>query len=77
MAAAAHVEVSVFVVRAFAKIREMIGAHKALNEKLIQLKRRISGHDQEIRALVGALRQLTTPPETSAIRIGFGREQEK
>ena len=46
------IEVSVYVVRAFVKLREMLRTHKELAQKLSELEKRIEGHDQEIMALI-------------------------
>ena len=40
------IEVSVFVVRAFVKLREMLGAHRDLTGKLTELENRVEAHDQ-------------------------------
>ena len=73
------VEVSVYVVRAFIKLRETIVANKGIARKLVQIERRLAGHDQEIRGLVVAIRELMTPtPPPKRRRIGFlseGNEQ--
>jgi len=42
------VEVSVFVVRAFVKLRHLALSHKALAAKLDELERKVSGHDDAI-----------------------------
>ena len=55
------VEVSVHVVRAFVRLREMMSANKALAAKLDELDRRVSGHDETIRSLVQVIRQLMDP----------------
>jgi hypothetical protein len=66
------VDVSVFVVRAFVKLRELARAHKELAVKLDELERKVAGHDEAIRSLVGAIRQLMSPSEpTPRRRIGF------
>jgi ORF6N domain-containing protein len=65
------IEVSVYVVRAFVKLREMVGTHKELGRKLAELQRRIQEHDEEITDLFEAIRQLMEPPEKSKKRIGF------
>jgi hypothetical protein len=67
------VEVSVFVVRAFVKLRQLALAHKELAAKLDQLEKKVVGHDDAIRQLVVAIRQLMTPPAPSPrrSRIGF------
>ncbi|HQU46585.1 MAG TPA: ORF6N domain-containing protein [Pirellulales bacterium] len=66
------VEVSVFVVRAFVKLREWALAHKELAVKLAELEQRVGVHDDAIRQLVSAIRQLMAPPpEKPKRRIGF------
>jgi hypothetical protein len=71
------VEVSVFVVRAFVKLRHLALTHAELAAKLAGLERTVSGHDDTIRQLVVAIRQLMAPPpEKPKRRIGFGRHAE-
>ena len=45
------IEVSVYVVRAFVKVREVLGAHSELAQKLTELERRVESHDTHIRSL--------------------------
>jgi hypothetical protein len=71
------VEVSVFVVRAFVKLRRWLADHKELSGKLTELERKVAGHDDAIRQLVAAIRQLMAPPpDTKRGKIGFAREKE-
>ena len=65
------VEVSVFVVRAFVKLREKLSAHKKLAQKLTELERKIETHDERIQSLFDAIRQLMAPVEPPRRRIGF------
>ena len=65
------VEVSVYVVRAFVKLRELLGTHKKLAQKLAQLERRVESHDDHIHSLFEAIRQLMEPPTSRSRRIGF------
>src|SRR4030066_486993 len=67
------VRMSVFVVRAFVKLREMLSTHKELAHKLVELERKLQNHDQSIRSMVVAIRQLMAPPESEPPkrRIGF------
>jgi hypothetical protein len=65
------IEVSVYVVRAFVKVREVLGAHSELAQKLTELERRVESHDTHIRSLFDAIRQLMEPPTTKSRRIGF------
>ncbi|MBC7604997.1 MAG: ORF6N domain-containing protein, partial [Ramlibacter sp.] len=39
------VEMSVYVVRAFVQLREVLSSHKALTQKLDELERRVTHHD--------------------------------
>ena len=65
-------EVSVFVVRAFVRLREMVATNKDLTKKLDELERRVSHHDEAITSIVKAIRELATPTETKPRRrIGF------
>lgn len=68
------VKVSIQVVRAFVKVREMLAGHKELAEKLSVLEKRLDAHDMDIRNLVVAIRQLMTPPSKSKKQIGFKTE---
>lgn len=71
------VKVSVYVVRAFVKLREMLATHKQLSARLDELERKLQGHDRAILALVRAIRQLMSPPEEPRRKpIGFASELE-
>jgi phage regulator Rha-like protein len=65
------IQVSVYVVRAFLKLREIVSNHKELAGKLTELEQRVEVHDDEITALFEAIRQLMEPPGGSGKRIGF------
>lgn len=72
------VEVSVFVVRAFVKLREIALSHKELAKKLTELENKVGKHDEAIREVIAAIRQLMAPPITPKPkrRIGFNRPEE-
>jgi hypothetical protein len=72
------VEVGVYVVRAFVKLRQFVATHKELAQKLAELEQRVDGHDDAIRQLIEAIRQLMSPPPEPKRRgrIGFGREND-
>lgn len=66
------VQMSVHVVRAFVRLREMVAANKELAKKLHELERRVSHHDDAITSIVKAIRELATPPKPPPRRrIGF------
>ncbi len=66
------IEVSVFVVRAFVKLREVVTGHKELARKIEILERKLGDHDEQIIALVEAIKQLMNPkPPPKKRRIGY------
>ena len=70
------VQASIQVVRAFVKLREMLSSNKELAHKLTLLENRIEKHDEEIKAIFGAIRQLMTPAVPKKGKIGFGRDKD-
>ena len=64
-------ETSVFVVRAFVHLREMLDSNRKLADKMAELERRIVTHDEEIQVIFEAIRQLLSPQKTMQRQIGF------
>jgi hypothetical protein len=66
-------EMSVFVVRAFVRMREVIAGNAALQSKLNELERKVSSHDESIAEIVSAIRELINPTESADPKreIGF------
>jgi phage regulator Rha-like protein len=64
-------EMSLFVVRAFIRMREALAANQQIIAKLSELERKVEGHDSDIQDLIEAIRQLMEPPPASNRRIGF------
>jgi hypothetical protein len=66
------IQMSVFVVRAFIKLREMLGANLELARKFGELEARAGGHDDQIAEIIEAIRELMSPPaEEPKKEIGF------
>ena len=65
------IEVNIAIMRVFVRLREMMGTHKELAFKLVELEERLEGHDEQIRSIFEAIRQLMTPLEPPRKRIGF------
>lgn len=65
------IEVSVWVVRAFIRLRTVLSASIELARALAAIERRLDGHDEHIRSLCSALRRLMTPPEPTRAPMGF------
>jgi hypothetical protein len=82
------IEVSVYVVRAFMRLRETLAAHKDLAKTLQQLEKKTEAltlqHDTlaantraQLKQVFDALRALMTPPEPRKRPIGFVTSKEK
>src|SRR3984957_8426787 len=60
------IEMSVYVVRAFVQLREMLASNKELARRFAQLETRLdkklTPHDEAIAAILSAIRQLMHPP---------------
>lgn len=67
------VEMSVFVVRAFVRLRDLAGTHAEIARQLELLERRVTTHDRSLERLFAALRQLLEPASRTARTIGFQR----
>jgi hypothetical protein len=82
------VEVSVYVVRAFVRLRELVGSHRELATRLDELEHKTEAlamsHDtfsrntrNQLKQVFDALRELMTPPDPPRRPIGFVTPQEK
>lgn len=66
------VETSVFVVRAFVRLRDLARTHAELARRLTALERRVTAHDADLKQVFAALRQLLEPPQARPNRrIGY------
>lgn len=68
-------EMSVFVVRAFVRLRDLARTHADLAQQLAALERRVTGHDEDLNQVLGALRQMLEPPVKARKSIGFGSKE--
>lgn len=65
------IQMSIFVVRAFVRMREALAANQQIIAKLAAIERRLERHDTDIQDLVEAIRALMVPPERNRRPIGF------
>jgi len=65
------IEMSIFVVRAFVRMREALAMDQKIMGKLADLERRLEGHDAGIQELVDAIQELMVLPPASSRSIGF------
>ena len=77
------VQMSIFVVRAFIKMRQTLAANTALTEKLDELEKKLAGrldvHEKAIVYVLGELKKLMEPPQLPEPKrrpIGFGKEED-
>ena len=88
LASAQAVEMGIYVVRAFVKLREAAIEHRDLSKRLDALEEKTDAlamdHDSfsrntrlQLRQVLDALRELTTPPETPKRPIGFVPPEDK
>ncbi len=62
---------SVYVVRAFVQLRELLASNTALARKLNELEGKLKNHDEAITAILSAIRELMNPPPHKRRPIGF------
>ena len=62
------IETSIFVVRAFVQLRQMLSMHKDLERRLDALEGR---YDEQFKVVFDAIRALMKPPEKAKKKIGF------
>ena len=65
------VEMSIFVVRAFVRMREALATNQKVVAKLRDLEEKVGNHDAEIGEIFGAIRELMRPPAANKRKIGF------
>jgi hypothetical protein len=65
------VRMSVFVVRAFVRLREMLSTDRRLAAKIDELERRMDSHDSITMDLIQAIKDLMAVRKTPRRKIGF------
>ncbi len=69
------IAVNIAIMRAFVRLREALAPHRELAAILADLEQRNAGHDENIRTLFEAIRQLMLPPGKARRSIGFRVEE--
>jgi hypothetical protein len=65
------VQMSIFVVRAFLRLREWVVGQAELAARLAALERRVGAHDHELKAIIQTIRTMLEPPVPPRKQIGF------
>jgi hypothetical protein len=71
------VEVSVFVVRAFVRMSQVLAGRRQLALKLAELEDKLAAHDKNFQVVFAAIKQLMLPPEPKKRRIGFVTDDDR
>jgi hypothetical protein len=70
-------EASIFVVRAFVRLRDYLASTTRLAQKLNELESQVDTHDAAIRTLVSEIQKLLSPNVKKKRPVGFIIEKEK
>ena len=65
------VQTSVYVVRAFVRLREFLATHKELAIKVAELEKKLGSHDRQIMEIIQVIKQLMASPPKKPKPIGF------
>lgn len=71
------IAVNIQIIRIFARLSAMVLTHKDILLKLKQLERKVTAHDEDIKMIFDALKQLLNPPQEPRPKIGFRRKDEQ
>jgi len=65
------------IMRAFGHMRQALETHRALARKLEELEAKVGTHDEELKLIFEALKQLMAEPAKKKKAIGFGAKEAK
>jgi hypothetical protein len=65
------IRVNIEIMRAFARLKEILAANKDFAKRLEELEKKFDSHDAQFQAVFDAIRELMKPPERPKRRIGF------
>src|SRR5438067_11453123 len=65
------IEVNIAIMRAFVKLRETLETNRELARKFSELEKHVGKHDDEIAAIIDAIRRLMAPLPKPRREIGF------
>ena len=70
------VAMSVYIIRAFLKLRETLAANQAILKRLAEIDKTLLQHDSALRDIYRKLQPLLQPPpELPRRRIGFNKDE--
>lgn len=71
------VKISIFIIKAFVRLRQALASHKALAENLKELRQKVGQHDVEIGLIIKAIEKMIAFEEKPKKKIGFITSKEK
>lgn len=66
------IQVNIQIMRAFTKLREIMGNHEDIRRKIEAMERKFKDHDQKFQAIFEAIKRLLEPPEESQRKRSIG-----
>jgi ORF6N domain-containing protein len=70
------IQVHIQIIRVFAKMRELLLAHKDILLQLEKIEKKLTRYDDEIALIFQCLKKLLNPPQPPRPKIGFRRKGE-
>ena len=71
------IKVNIEIMRAFARLREILASNKDFARRLEELEKKFSAHDRQFRAVFEAIREMIKTPEKPRRKIGYTAEESK
>jgi hypothetical protein len=65
------IRVNIAIMRVFVKLRQTLETNRELGQNFSELEQRVGKHDEEIAAILEAIRRLMAPPKKPRREIGF------
>ena len=65
------IRVNIAIMRLFVKLRQTLETNRELAQNFLELEQRVGKHDEEIAAILEAIRRLMAPPKKPRHEIGF------
>ena len=65
------IAVNILIMRAFVQLRRADGGYAELQRHVVEIARRVEGHDELLEEILNSLEALASPAPTSSRPIGF------
>ena len=65
------IQVNIAIMRAFVRMRELLSTNKELAQRLAELEKRLTDHDENFQLVFEAIRQLLADDDKPKKKIGF------